>query len=269
MNHARFLAIFLPAALILPLAALFVPTGMVVNYVNWLEALALFAGAFLAYRVAASYRKEIRLAFVFMALYLFIFGLAVVIMPLVREPLGTAFLDTVVNVQIVNYAMLVLSCFFIVRVVNVRKLNRTGWMLFAVTLVVCFSAALYPPLSQPVPFSSFNEVIEIAIRLVDAALVTALVPVIWLYVQYLRTQQQQSLTFTIIVTGIVFSTIFDFVFQSLVTAFPDLVLPETMLYYLIPEMIYLYGFSIIAIGLYAHLKHDEWGFRAIERALAQ
>jgi hypothetical protein len=268
MSHTKFLAIFLPIALLLPLAALFIPDSLQVTYTNTVEVIALFTGSLLAYMVAVSYRKYLKTAFVFLALYLLIFGLAIIIIPLLERPLGDAFLDFVLVVQVLNYAMLAVSSVFIVRTVDVKKLNVTGWLLVCATLLVCFFVALYPPLSAGTQNISFQFIVKLAIRLVDAALVTALVPVIWMYVQYLKTQQQQSLTFTVIVAGIVLSTIFDFIFESLTTAFPTLFSPDSSLYFLIPEMIYMYGFSIITIGMFAHLKHDEWGFKAIEKALA-
>jgi len=269
MNHTRFLSIFIPAALILPFASLVVPVSTRVVYVNTVEVAALFAGCLLAFLVAVSYRKGLRLAFVFLALYLLIFGMAIIVLPLLERPLGNVFLDLVLAVQLVNYAMLAVAAVFIVRTVDVKKLNWIGWGLLAVTALVCFFVALYPPLSEPVTRVDFQYVMRLLVRIVDAALVTALVPVIWLYVQYLKTQQQQSLTFTVIVTGIVFATVFDFVFESLITAFPGLLAAESELNTLIPEMIYIYGFSVIAVGMFAHLKHDEWGFQAIEKALAQ
>ena len=93
-------------------------------------------------------------------------------------------------------------------------------------------------------------------------------PVLWLYVQHLKLQQRQSLTFTVIVFGIVCSTIFDFLFGSITTAFPHLLTEGSRLYVTIPRMLFIYGFLIIAVGLYAHRKEDEWGYNAVDKAMA-
>jgi uncharacterized membrane protein len=111
-------------------------------------------------------------------------------------------------------------------------------------------------------------ILDIVIRLLDAVLIIALIPIIWLYIQYLKVQKQQSLPFTVIITGIIFSTVCDYLFQTIIAGFPQLLGAGSSLYAIIPELIYSYGYSIIATGLYAHLKHDEWGFKMIEKALA-
>lgn len=268
MNYRKFLAIFLPLVLLPSLLVLFLPGSISLDYVDVLEIVTLMGSGLLALEVAASYRKQLRMAFIFLAFYLIILGVAIIALPRLEVPLGTAFMGFVLGMQVVSYAMLVLSCLYILKAVDARKLNGTGWGIFAMTLLVCLFVALYPPLSSPLGNISFQFVSALLIRLVDAALIIALMPVICLYIQYLRTQHQQSLTFTVIVAGIVFSTIFDFIFQSVVTAFPNLLLPDSTLYKIIPEIIYSYGFSVIAVGLYTHLKHDEWGFQAIEKALA-
>ena len=111
-----------------------------------------------------------------------------------------------------------------------------------------------------------GNVFFIMSRVLDAALVTLLVPAVWLYIQYLRTESRQSLTVTAIISGIAIGTLFDYLFESLVRLFP--VLSETsILHYTIPNVLYVYGALVMVAGLYAHLKADKWGFKAIEKAL--
>ena len=105
-------------------------------------------------------------------------------------------------------------------------------------------------------------------RILDAVLIIVLVPVLWLYVQYLKSQQRQSLTFTIIIFGIVCATVFDYLFELIIKVFPRLLTEGSPLYTTIPEMLFIYGYLIIAVGLYAHRKQDEWGYKTVDRAMA-
>jgi len=267
MNHRKFLSVFIPGILVLSLIALLLPGTASLVYIKSLEVLVLFSGAFVAWQISKTYTKELHRAFIFLALFLCIFAVAIITLNLIDTIVGSPPIQLVIVLQVINYAMLILACIYIIRVVDVRQLNLPGWLLAGLTFLICVFVALYPPMSSRVDNVTSLFVFKIAIRLVDAALITILVPVIWLYIQYLKTQQQQSLTFTVIVSGIVVSIIFDYILQSVVTAFPGIISIDSNLYAVITEIIYAYGFSVIMVGLFAHLKHDEWGFRMIEKGL--
>ncbi|UCE96694.1 MAG: hypothetical protein JSV51_03630, partial [Candidatus Bathyarchaeota archaeon] len=68
---------------------------------------------------------------------------------------------------------------------------------FALAVIFCITVAIYPEsdLIKDISNLGLPAVSYIVIRLVDAALVIVLVPVLWLYVQYLKSHQKQSLTF--------------------------------------------------------------------------
>ena len=34
-------------------------------------------------------------------------------------------------------------------------------------------------------------------------------------------------------------------------------------------LLFIYGYLIIAVGLYAHRKEDEWGYQAIDKAMSE
>ncbi|MFC1966506.1 hypothetical protein ACFLWI_06140, partial [Chloroflexota bacterium] len=150
------------------------------------------------------------------------------------------------------------------------QLNRNGWILFSLTIVFCVFVAIYPVLDliKDISGLSLPVISHITIRIFDAALIIILVPVLWLYVQYLKSRQTQSLTFTVVILGIVCATIFDYLFQLITTIFPRLLAEGSPLYTTIPEMLFIYGYLIIAVGLYAHRKEDTWGYNTVNKALA-
>jgi hypothetical protein len=113
-----------------------------------------------------------------------------------------------------------------------------------------------------------NDMFALLIRILDALLVIVLAPVLWLYIQYQKSRQKQSLTFTVIILGIVCATIFDYIFQLITTLFPAMLSEGSVLYASVPEALFIFGYLIIAVGLYAHRKQDEWGFQAIDRIMS-
>ncbi len=287
MSHTLFLKIALPVIAIPALIVLFLPAGVMSTYVSVVQPLSLLIGSILALYVSFIYRKQLRAAFVFLSAFLFIYMLAVILF-LSRSPIllpylqlylgGVEILSLILGVQFITYVMLFLFCSNVLKVVDVTQLTRNGWILFAITCIFCIFLAIYPELDLiksllngglPADSGSYIKAVSyIVIRIVDAGLIIVLMPVLWLYLQYLKSQQRQSLTFTVVVFGIVCSTIFDFLFELIMKVFPRLLSGGSLLYTTIPQMLFIYGFLIIAVGLYAHRKQDEWGYKAVDSAMA-
>jgi len=279
MTHTLFLKIALPAITIPALVVLVLPAGVMYTYVDVIEPLFLLVGSFLALYVSFLYRKQLRAAFIFLSAFLFIYMLAIILLlsyspilvPYLQLHLGEIETHRLVNgVMFINYAMVFLFCINLLRVVNVTQLNRNGWTIFGIATIFCIFLAIYPVLDLIKDVSNLGlpGIFTIMIRILDAVLIIVLVPVLWLYVQYLKSRQKQSLTFTVIIFGIVFFTLLDYLFESILKVFPRLLAEGSPLYTTIPEMLFIYGYLIIAVGLYAHRKQDEWGYKTINRVMA-
>ncbi|MBI2329063.1 MAG: hypothetical protein HYU85_05450 [Chloroflexi bacterium] len=279
MNHTLFLKIALPSIAIPALVVLFLPAGVWATYVDMVEPLSLLIGSFLALYVSFSYRKQLKTAFIFLSVFLLIYALAIVLflsfspilVPYLEPLLGEVEMFRLVqSVQFINYAMLFFFCINLLKVVDITQLNNNGWILFTLTVIFSIFLATYPvwDLIKAISNLGLAGISHLVIRIFDAALIIVLVPVLWLYVQYLKSQHKQSLTFTIIIFGIIFFTLFDYLFELIITIFPRLLAEGSHLYAAIPEMLFIYGYLIIAVGLYAHRKQDEWGYNAIDRAMA-
>ena len=279
MSHTLFLKIALPVIAIPALIVLFLPAGVWPTYVDVVEPLSLLIGSFLALYVSFIYSKQLRAAFIFLSGFLLIYALAIVLF-LSFSPIMVPYLNThlgeaetsrlVVGIQFINYAMLLFFCINLLRVVNVTQLNRNGWTILGITCIFCFFVAIYPVFDMIKDISNLELLgfFHIARRILDAALMIVLAPVLWLYVQYLKSRHSQSLTFTVIIFGIICSTILDYLFQSIIKLFPELLAKGSPLHITIPEMLFIYGYLIIAVGLYAHRKQDKWGYNAVDKAMA-
>jgi hypothetical protein len=278
MSPTRFLKITLPSILIPALIVLILPAGVWPTYVDIMQPLALFIGSFLALYVSFAYRKQLRVAFIFLSAFLFIYMLAIILflscspilLPHLKLQLGEAEIFRLIQgVQLMTYSMLFLFCINLLKVVNVTQLNRTGWTIFSLAFVFCLLVTTYPILDLIRTISSIElaGILYIMIRIFDAALIIVMVPVLWLYIQHLKSRQRQSLTFTVIIFGIVCSTILDYLFESIVQVFPRLLASGSPLYLTIPKVLFIYGYLTIAVGLYAHRKQDEWGYNTIDKTM--
>lgn len=279
MTHIRFLKVVLPMILLPAAATIFMPELVMGVYVDVVEPAALLAASFLALRVSFIYRKEMKAAFIFLSLFLLVYALTIilfmaqnpVLLPVLESRLDITVIHSMVPaIQFIIYAILLFFCINLLKVVDVTRLNRTGWVLLAVTAVFCFLLAVVPVREVFSRMSALEvwEVFNLIIRGLDALLIIVLVPVLWLYVQYLKSQERQSLTFTVIISGIVCATVFDYIVQMIISVFPMLQDGNPSLYFSIREALYIFGFLVICAGLYAHWKQDEWGFRTVDRIMS-
>lgn len=284
MSHTRFLKMALPAIAIPSVAVPFLPflpflpSSFWTTYVDVVEPLSLLAGAVLALLVAFSYSKELKAAFIFLSMFLLVYALAIVLflsyspvlLPYLRSHLNeVGIVSLVETIQLINYAMLVFFCLNLLRAIDVTHLNKKGWILLGVTAAFSIFLATYPVLPgvKGIWTQAAPDTAHLTMRALDAALIIVLTPVLWLYIQHLKSQERQSLTFTVVISGIVFVTLFDYLFKLLAQIFPRLTPAGSLLQVAIPETLFVYGYLAIAAGLYAHLKDDAWGYEAVEKAM--
>ncbi|MFC2044352.1 hypothetical protein ACFLT8_04065 [Chloroflexota bacterium] len=279
MTTARFIKFALPAIALPALIGLILPARIWPTYFDILEPISLLIGSLLACYISFMYRSELKVAYIFLSAFLFIYMVAIilllsfspVLLPYLESRLGGAETIFIVQgIQFINYAMLFLFCVNLLKVVDITKLNRNGWFIFVLTTVYCIFTAIYPKLDLIVNLRNLElpEISYLAVRILDAALIVILTPVIWLYVQHLKSQQRQSLAFTIVIIGIVWATLFDYLFELIMVIFPNLLGQDSHLLVTIPEALFIYGYLIIAVGLFAHCNQDKWGYDIIDRTTA-
>lgn len=279
MTHVRFLKITLPAVAIPALVVLFLPEKVMETYVDIVEPLSLLIGSFLALWVSFIYRKQLKASFTFLSIFLLVYAVSIILL-LAYNPILQSVLEdhldkantvgVTFGIQLVNYVLLGLFCFYLLKSVSIRKLSRGGWILLTLTTIFCLLFAFYPEreIFKDLAAIQLSDALAIVVRVFDALLIIALTPVIWLYIQYLRSEQQQSLTFTVIISGIVCATVFDYLFQFILALSPALLSDNSVLVSSIPEALFIFGYLIIAVGLYAHRKQDEWGYQTIDKMMS-
>lgn len=269
MNRAKFLKITLPLVVILAVVTPFLSGDILETYISVMEPLALIIGSLLALRISFVYRKQLKATFAYFSAYLFILASFLILFPRLRTVIsGDYYVPSILVVQVIDYVMLALFCMNLLRAVRLSGLNKNAWITFSITAAICLFLALYPPAVDGILEFSLYIIIYMAMRLLDAALVIALVPIIWLYVKYLKSQQRQSLTFTVIIFGIICSTVFDYLFATIVRIFSLAMIEDSFFYAVIPHTLFILGYFVIVVGLYAHLKDEQWGFAAVDIAMS-
>ena len=250
--------------LIPSLIILFLPDTIARGYTQLMSPVILLLGALRAMRVAMTYTKWLRKAFIFLSLFLFfmIFPHFDVLWGLFRTTP-----QLVVLMQWVTYAMLVLCSIYILKVTEVRQISRNGWRLIGAMIIIGVAILAYhiPPLFQYYPPA--YKIPLTLIYFVDVAIVIMLIPVVLLYAQQMRLEGRESITFTSIVSGIILSTVAVYIYV-IVSGISLYEAPNAFHTGSILDALYLFSYLIIAAGLYVHRKYDEWGFEMIEQALS-
>lgn len=271
-DRKRILLMAVIGAAAMALLCIILPGDVARLYTSIMQPLALFAGFVLAMQVSSAYAKELKKSFLFLSLFLLLY-IPVNIQPLVRyliSVIGESLIYFLLLLQIIDYAMLLASCFYTVKVIDVKRMNRYGWALTALLLSLCLYIIFngFQQMLQDIRMIPAGEVADtmvsitdMLIRIIDMAVILMLVPVLFLYLQYLKAKAQESITFTFIMGGLVVSLFSAYVFEMFGIRM------EELLDYFPLNAAYLFGYLLMAVGLYANRKYDEWGFKMIEKAL--
>ncbi|MFH0846685.1 MAG: hypothetical protein V1894_01315 [Chloroflexota bacterium] len=271
MERRNILLISIATALALSLVSMVLPGSWGGFYVTVMHPLTLLVGAALALKVSSIYQKELKKAFIFLSLFLFLYmlGNVFILWQVLYAILGNSVRFLVLLLQWLDYGALATACVYTVKVVQVRRMNRLGWAFLSLTLPLCIYIVIYgiPVMLSDMTFSPILAISSMMIRVFDMAVILMLVPVLFLYLQYLKSKGQESLTFALIMGGLIFSLISTYLFQMFTALPPETIAAEYFQRGSLLDAGYIFGYLIVAIGLYAHWKNDEWGFKMIEKAL--
>lgn len=264
-DRKRILLFAVIVAMVLSILCLILPENAEQLYVSIMHPVALLAGAIFAMQVSSVYTRELKKSFLFLSLFLLLY--LPVNIPILDDflisSIGSNLIYSVLFLQIADYAMLLSSCYYTVKVIDIKRMNRYGWILLGLLLSVCsyivyLNAQFLLPREMTSPAVA---IVDLMIVVIDQAVVLMLVPVLFLYVQYLKQKAQESVTFSFIMGGLILSLFSTYILE-LVANSPAGIQSNSIL-----DAAYLFGYLLMAIGLYANRKYDEWGFSMIEKAL--
>lgn len=234
----------------------------------------LFVGAALSLWVTRMYRGDMKRVFFCLAGFLALYGLVNIgyLVEKAQDRLDANFLHALLAYQVLTYAFLLTACGFILRVIGVATLGKWGWLAAAVGLGLAVSFITYyldsvPMLRDDYGVNTEWVVMNLLIRIFDALVLLALVPVLALYVQKARAKYQESTTFALIGGGIIASLAAVYVYElAKRTSLVSIALVDFQEGSLL-DAVYIFGYFVLALGLFAHRKHQEWSFNQVDRIL--
>jgi hypothetical protein len=271
MTSERFITIATPVALFFALLSVILPSGAGGQFARFALPVSLGVGAGLAFWVGALYRAGMRNAFWLIGGFLLLYGLSNWdwLLSTVAEQLGADFLRALLIYQIVDYAMLLAATAWVVRMVDVRRLSRPGWLFAAGTGVVAVALVVngMPTVRELFDLSHEAGAIYLIIRVFDVLVMTMLVPVVWLYVQNANSQYRENSTFMLVLVGIIASLTSAYLYEIFRGEPLTVIAAREYQQGSLLDVMYLFGYLIIGIGLFAHRKHQQWSFDRLDQLL--
>ncbi len=266
MNPRRVITAGILIALALALVCILSPPPFAGFYASAVPPVSLFVGGIMAARVAKNYRKELRYSLITLSAFLILYMLSNLRLfwDIAESLTKNNIALFILAYQTLDYGLLIASSIFTLKVVEVKKLSRFGWGLVAVMFPFCVYAVISDVTADA--GMSLPVISALLVRVFDMSIILMLIPVIVLYVQHLRLRAQESTSFTLIMGGVIFSLISTYIFQMTLG-----ISSENLATYFqtgsLLDAAYIFGYTVIALGLYVQMRYDEWGFGIIDKAL--
>ncbi len=271
MNPKRILLFTVVIMAILSFSCLILPDTVASIYVAVMHPLALFGGFVFALRVASIYRKQLKKSFLFLALFLVFYMLANIFSlgewKYLISLMGTNTIYLVLLLQIITYAMLITSCVYTLSVIDVKRMNRYGWISLGMMIPLCVFVVVYeiPWMIENISLSPMVTILRMVIRVIDMAVILMLMPVLFLYLQYLRQKHQESVTFSLTMGALIIALFSTYVLQLATGLSLDTISREYYQKGSLLDAIYMFSYLLVATGLFVHRKYDEWGYETIDK----
>ena len=271
MTSGRFLILSLPVALIPAAVAVALSGEAAAWYTKLVEPGLLLVSCLLSLWVAMMYRTDLRRAFLFLAGFLLLYGLASTT-PLAEQTqkaLGDDFLTLLISWQVADYLMLFLACAFILRAIGITTMGKWGIPVMGITLLLAVGVVVngMTSFSDLLETNTRAAVLVFLIRIFDVVVLLMLVPVLLLYVEGARAKYQESATFAFVAFGIIAGLVFVYGYELVKGQSIAQIAEAEYQKGSILDGLYIFMYLMVAVGLYAHRKHQQWSLSRIERMI--
>lgn len=263
MNPRLFLKLSFPAILVLAYIALLLPRSMAGIYTVNVMLLALFTAFLLSLKVAFSYERELRKVFLYLAPFILLLFLVNVeqFWDILYDVFGPLPYISLVIAGIA-YILLLMSCINILKITDFTNIQKKEWfailLMFALGNYTIFFFLLHYRLEFNVEILT-----RILFRIIDNAVVLMLLPILFLYRKQSKKEKKESITFTIVLIGIIISTIGDYVYE-IITKISHQELSAEFHTGTLLDSIYIFSYLLIAVGLFVHLNYYKWTMEKID-----
>jgi hypothetical protein len=259
MDPNKFLRAAISASALIAVGCVILPDDLAGTYTITVMLISLLAGTTLSLMVAMHYSRELKKAFCFLAL--FIFSLFLVNVPQFWYLLYAIFGDLPylgMVVAAIAYLFLIVACINVLHVTNLDQIRRSEWGIMALMMIIGIIVVIRPIFNNNAGFSLIN----VLFRCLDVTIATMLLPAIFLYRHGSEAAHKESATFTIIIIGIIISTLGDYVYEIVSpSSYAELSAQFHSGTYL--DVMYIFSYLLIAVGLYVHLNYHRWSIKRV------
>ncbi len=263
MNPRLFLRIALPVIFGISIIALLLPRSLAGTYTINTMILSLIAAFLLSLKVAFSYERELKKVFLYLAFFI-LFLLFANLKQFWDLLYGILGMHPYVSLTVagIAYVFLIKACISILRITDFTRIHKKEWVAVFLMFALGNFIVLYFVLNYHFEFT-IDMVTKILFRILDNAIVIMLLPVLFLYRKQSTAENKESITFSIILIGIIISTIGDYVYEILSKiSYKELSSgfhTGTLL-----DSIYIMSYLLIGLGLYVHLNYYRWTIKKID-----
>ncbi|MCX9009610.1 MAG: hypothetical protein OIN66_00675 [Candidatus Methanoperedens sp.] len=263
MDPRLFLKMALPVTFGVSAITLLLPGDIAGAYTVYIMLSSLFAAFLLSLKVAYSYERELKKVFQYLAFFILFLFLANLnqFWELLYGIFGTHPYISLIVAGIAYY-LLVRSCINILKVTDFTKIHKKEWLavlfMFALGNFITANFILNYKIELTV-----EVLTKILFRILDNTIVIMLLPVLFLYRKQSTQDKRESITFSIVLIGIIISTIGDYVFE-IVSKISYQELSSGFHTGTLLDSIYILSYLMIAVGLYVHLNYYRWTMKKID-----
>ncbi|VVB87317.1 Uncharacterised protein [uncultured archaeon] len=263
MNPRLFLKITFPVILGISIITLLLPRTIAGIYTVDVMLAALFAAFLLSLKVASSYERELKKVFLNLAFFiLFVFFANL-------DLFWSWVFSLFGNLQYISllvagiaYIFLIRACMNILKITDLTTMHKKEWMVIFLMFILGNFIVAYFLLNYRIVFDT-DVLTKILFRIVDNAIVIMLLPILFLYRKQSNKEKRESITFTIVVIGIIISTIGDYIFE-IISKISYQELTNDFHTGTLLDSIYIFSYLLIALGLFVHLQYYNWTIKKID-----
>lgn len=273
MELRSLLRISVPLMIVTSLMCIMLPKEFATMYVFSAMSVLLMSAVILSTLIAYGYTdKQLRKTYFYLAFFLLILFLANIneFWIMVYSAFGYWEFIPMIIARIA-YIPLVLSRMYTVRVIKIKPMNLYERLMVLLILAVIVMSVMLPVL--PVIASSLEsqEYLKIAspiilLRILDLTIVTVLLPVLFLNMHQFKLDSKSRVTLSIatVISGIIIATIVDYPY-SLLMGISHQDIGQQFQTGTMYDALLIMSYFMISLGLYVHLRYDEWTQRIWEK----
>jgi len=263
MNPRVFLKFAFPVIFMLSFITLLLPRGIAGIYAVNIMLLALFIAFLLSIKVAYSYERELRKVFLYLAPFILLLFLVNIerFWDVLYSIFGTLpYLSLIIAG--IAYVLLIMSCINILKITDFTEIDKKEWFVIILTFILGNYTIFFFILNYQVELN-VDVLTKILFRIIDNAVVLMLLPILFLYRKQSKKENKESITFTIVLIGIIISTIGDYVYE-IITEISHQELSAEFHTGTFLDSIYILSYLLIALGLFVHLNYYKWTMDKID-----